>query len=71
MCPLEHWVLHDLRRSFATHLGEAQIEPHIIERLLNHKTGSMSPIALVYNRYAYLEQMRDAMELWERTVTGT
>ena len=33
---LAPWVLHDLRRSVATHMGEMGILPHVIEAVLNH-----------------------------------
>jgi integrase len=68
-----HWTLHDLRRTFATKLAELRVPPHIVERLLNHKFGSIanqtsggiSAVAEVYNRWAYLPEMRDAIEKWE------
>jgi hypothetical protein len=41
------------------------VAPHVIERLVNHVTGSLSPISLVYNRAKYLEEMRSAVNLWE------
>lgn len=59
------WTLHDLRRTFATRLAELGVHPHIIERILNHKTGAISAIARVYNRAAYLKEMREAMEAYE------
>jgi integrase len=59
------WTLHDLRRTFATRLAELGVAPHVIERLLNHVTGTMSPLARVYNRAKYMEEMRAAIELWE------
>jgi integrase len=59
------WTLHDCRRTFATHLAELGVSPHIIERILNHVTGTLSPIARVYNRARYLAEMRAAYELWE------
>jgi integrase len=59
------WTLHDLRRTFATRLAELGVAPHVIERLLNHVTGSLSPIALVYNKAKYQEEMRAAILLWE------
>jgi hypothetical protein len=37
------WTLHDLRRAFATRLADLQVLPHVIERLLNHKLGSIQP----------------------------
>jgi integrase len=64
------WILHDLRRTFATRLAEMGVAPHVIERLLNHVTGSLSPIALVYNKAKYLEEMREAMKAWEVHVAG-
>ncbi len=61
------WVLHDLRRTFSTKMAEWQIaEPHVIERILNHVTGSMSPLAKIYNRHSYLPQMRKALQLYEK-----
>jgi integrase len=59
------WTLHDIRRSVATKMAELRIAPHIIERILNHVTGTMSPLSRVYNRATYLEEMRAAIELWE------
>jgi integrase len=35
------WTLHDLRRTFATRLAEMKVAPHVVERLLNHKLGSI------------------------------
>lgn len=57
----EEWRLHDLRRTFATHLNDSGIEPHIIEQLLGH---SIKGVAGIYNRAQYLEQKRVALELW-------
>jgi integrase len=67
------WTLHDLRRTFATRLAEMGVAPHVIERLLNHVTGTLSPIALVYNKARYLDEMRAAIDLWDThisTLTG-
>jgi integrase len=47
---VKDWTLHDIRRTFATGLAELGVAPHVIERLLNHVAGTLSPIALVYNR---------------------
>jgi integrase len=68
------WTLHDLRRTFATRLAEMKVAPHIVERLLNHKLGSIgnktggivSAVAEVYNRAAYMSEMREAIALWEK-----
>jgi len=63
---VKNWTLHDLRRTFATNLAGLGVAPHVIERLLNHITGSLSPIALRYNKAKYDNEMRDALELWEK-----
>lgn len=60
------WTLHDARRTFATRLAELAVSPHVIERLLNHVTGTVSGVAAVYNRATYMAEMRAAIELWER-----
>ena len=45
------WRIHDLRRSAATHLASMKVAPHIIEAILNHRGGTVSGVAAVYNRY--------------------
>jgi integrase len=62
------WVLHDVRRSTSTKMAEMGVAPHVVERLLNHLTGSLSPIALVYNKAKYLDEMREAVQLWENKI---
>ena len=64
-CRIAPWTLHDLRRTFATNLAELRVAPHVIERLLNHVSGTISGVAAVYNRHAYMDEMRAAIELWE------
>ena len=65
-CGVTGWVIHDLRRTFATKMAEWQIAPpHVIERILNHTTGSMTPIARVYNRWNYLAEAKDALVQYE------
>lgn len=59
------WTLHDLRRTVATRMAELGVAPHVIERILNHVTGTMSPLSRVYNRASFLAEMRAAIELWE------
>jgi len=58
------WRLHDLRRTAATNMALAGVQPHIIEAVLNHKSGIVSGVAAVYNRHAYLEEKRDALTKW-------
>jgi integrase len=59
------WVLHDLRRSFVTHISEAGIaQPHVVEAIVNHVSGHKGGVAGIYNRATYLTEKRQALELW-------
>ena len=53
--------LHDLRRTCRTGLAALKVEPHIAERVLNH---TQPGVAGVYDRHAYLDEKRAALELW-------
>ena len=65
------WTLHDLRRTTATRLAGLGIPPHIVERILNHAGGSFAGVAGVYNRFEYGEEMREALKLWETSLTAS
>jgi integrase len=60
----EAWTLHDLRRSAATGMAGLGVPPHIVERILNHVSGSFGGVAGIYNRFAYEAEMRQALEMW-------
>ncbi len=60
------WTAHDLRRTFATQLGEAlHIEPVVIEKCLGHK---MPRIMATYNKNEMLPQRKDALSRWAQFV---
>lgn len=61
---LAPWTLHDLRRSMATRLGDLGIQPHVIEALLNHISGSRAGVAGIYNRATYAAEKRQAVDIW-------
>jgi integrase len=65
-CGIEHWTLHDLRRTFSTIQARIGTPPHITERILNHQVGTLTAIAKIYNRYSYLDEMREAMFNYEQ-----
>ena len=62
------WTIHDLRRTAATGMAELGVQPHVIERILAHSTGTISGVAARYNRAAYLAEMREALETWGSTL---
>ena len=65
-CGVAGWTLHDLRRTFATIHASIGTPPHIIERLLNHVSGQISGVAAIYNRFRYINEMREATLAYER-----
>ena len=60
----EDWRFHDLRRTMATNMAIMRIQPHIIEAVLNHKTGIVSGVAATYNRHAYFDEKLEALNKW-------
>jgi integrase len=68
------WTLHDLRRTVATGMAGLGVAPHVVEKLLNHSTGSLGGVAGIYNRFQYVPEMRDALAKWEahlQAITAT
>ena len=37
---------------------------HVVEAVLNHKSGVLSGVAAIYNRHDYLEEKKRALESW-------
>ncbi len=64
------WTLHDLRRSFASGLQRLGVAPHIVELALNHRTGTFSGVAGIYQRHRYAKEVREAFELWSKHVAA-
>ncbi|OGV36462.1 MAG: integrase [Legionellales bacterium RIFCSPHIGHO2_12_FULL_35_11] len=63
---IPQWTPHDLRRTFATQLGETlHIDPVVIEKCLGHK---MPKIMATYNKNEMLPQRREALEQWSECI---
>jgi integrase len=60
----DEWRVHDIRRSVTTFMAEMGIAPHVVDKLLNHVSGSIRGVAAVYNRYAYTDERRRALDAW-------
>ena len=58
------WILHDLRRTAATGMARLNIAPHVVDRILNHVSGTIRGVAAIYNRHAYLDERRAALDAW-------
>jgi integrase len=62
--PLPHWTLHDLRRTGASGMARLGIQLPVIEKILNHTSGSFRGVAGVYQRHSFSDEKRKAMEAW-------
>ncbi|MCK4414546.1 MAG: tyrosine-type recombinase/integrase [Candidatus Eisenbacteria sp.] len=58
---VEPFSAHDLRRTCATNLAALGVTRFVIGRVLNH---SERGATRVYDRHLYLEEMREALDLW-------
>lgn len=68
---LPEWSLHDLRRTVSTMMnGELGKDPHIVEAVINHVSGTRGGVAGVYNRSRYDEQKKSALNAWADYVAG-
>ena len=50
--PIAHFVLHDIRRSVASGMASIGVDLHVIERCLNHVSGSFGGIVAVYQKHS-------------------
>jgi integrase len=66
--PIPPWVLHDLRRTVASGMARLGVNLPVIEKLLNHVSGSFAGIVGVYQRHSFADEKRAAMGAWARHV---
>lgn len=62
---IDHFTLHDLRRTFSSNMARLGVPIHVTEKMLNHQSGSFGGVAGVYNRHGYREEMLAAMREYE------
>lgn len=56
---IEHFTIHDLRRTCRSLLAGAGVPGHVAERCLNHK---LKGVEGIYDRYDYLDERREALQ---------
>jgi integrase len=64
------WRLHDLRRSCASGMARLGINLPVIEKVLNHSSGSFAGIVGVYQKHSFADEKRRALETWGNFVTA-
>ena len=63
-------MLHDLRRSTASGLAKLGVNLPVIEKVLNHVSGSFAGVVGIYQRHDFAGEKRKALELWGAHVAG-
>jgi integrase len=58
---IEHFTVHDLRRTAKTKLQESGVDEFISERCLNH---SITGVAGTYGRHDFFNERKKALQLW-------
>ena len=61
---LPDWVVHDLRRTFATGLQRLGVRLEVTEAILNHVGGNRSGVGGIYRRYDWAAEKRTALNSW-------
>jgi integrase len=69
--PVDHWTFHDLRRTMASGMARLDIQLAVIEKILNHSSGSFRGVVGVYQRHSYSDEKRKALTTWARFVMAT
>lgn len=61
---IPQWTFHDLRRTMASGMARLGINLPVIEKVLNHVSGSFGGIVSVYQRHSFADEKRVALETW-------
>lgn len=63
------YVLHDIRRYFASSMARLGVKQEVTERLLSHRSGIISGIVAVYTLHDFMPEMRQAVDLYQNHLT--
>lgn len=67
LADLDHFTIHDIRRSAATAWGgHLKISPHIIEKMLNHQP--LNKLEAIYQRAVYSDEQKEGWLAWGEMV---
>jgi integrase len=64
------WRLHDLRRTAASGMARLGVNLPVIEKVLNHSSGSFAGIVAVYQRHSFADEKRAALQKWGNFVSA-
>jgi integrase len=61
---VKDWTLHDLRRTAASGMARLGVQLPVIEKILNHTSGTFRGVVGIYQRHTYADEKRAALDLW-------
>jgi integrase len=61
---MQPWTLHDLRRTAASGMARLGVNVAVVERVLNHVSGTFKGVVGVYQRHDFADEKRRALESW-------
>ena len=61
---VEDWALHDLRRTAASGMARLGVSLPVIEKILNHSSGTFRGVVGIYQRHSFADEKRAALDLW-------
>jgi integrase len=64
LAEVSDWRLHDIRRTVASGMARLKIALPVIEKVLNHRSGSFAGIVGVYQHHDFADEKRAALERW-------
>ena len=70
LTPIPSWTLHDLRRTGASGMARLGIQLPVIEKILNHTSGTFRGVVGVYQRHSFADEKRAALDAWASFVVG-
>jgi integrase len=65
---VENFTLHDLRRTCASGMARLSVGLPVIEKVLNHVSGSFAGVVGIYQRHDFAGEKRRALEAWGNQV---
>ena len=67
---IPRWTFHDLRRTAVSGMARLGISLPVIEKVVNHSSGSFAGIVGVYQRHSFADEKRNALEAWGKFVVS-
>lgn len=64
-CGVSGYTHHDFRRTMRTGLASLRTPREYAERILDHRSATMTDVEAIYDRFGYMDEMREAIEAWE------